>query len=340
MKSTEIERFKPSILISWRTQIDINSPVRIDSPPLPPASIKSNSKFPFADKHLFSHASQFVRNGRPLSLAVAVSLFAVLGCSLFPKTETKTGNIVGRPVLPPIQASADSIQLEVFFLERPAEDHLLNSAIWKEVDQLGALPTETQEILSANGFRVGNVSSNPPPTVQKLLGMVSEIPIDSAESTKPLMGFSRYVPPGIETEIPTGVVHEQSEFEIREKNQVKKVVYDQASCVLRMKASRLQEGWVRIDFQPEIHHGEKKMRRVAADDDWSLRMGQQVDVRVAQRFSLTMNVGERALITCTPDSEESLGNKFFCHDDDGMKKQRVLIVRVVDAGQQPAAMTR
>ena len=82
------------------------------------------------------------------------------------------------------------------------------------------------------------------------------------------------------------------------------------------------------------------MRRVAADDDWSLRMGQQVDVRVAQRFSLTMNVGERALITCTPDSEESLGNKFFCHDDDGMKKQRVLIVRVVDAGQQPAALSR
>ena len=250
-------------------------------------------------------------------------------------------NTVGRPVLPPIQAAPDSIQLEVFFLERPAEDHLLNSAIWKEVDQLGSLPTETQEILSSNGFRVGNVSSNPPPTVQKLLGMVSEIPVDSAESTKPLMGFRRYVPPGIETEIPSGIVHDQVEFQFREKNQIKKVAYEQAGCVLRMKASRLQDGWVRVDFQPEIHHGEKRMRRVAAAGDFSLRMSQQVDVRVAQRFSLTMNVGERALITCTPNSEETLGDKFFCHDDDdGMKKQRVLIVRVVDSGQPSATFTK
>jgi hypothetical protein len=248
-------------------------------------------------------------------------------------------NSVGRPVLPPIQAAPDSIQLELFFLERPAEDYLLNSAIWKEVDQLGALPTETQEILNSNGFRVGNVSSNPPPTVQKLLGMVSEIPMDSAE-TKPLMGFSRYVPPGFETEIPTGIVHDQAEFQIREKSQIKKVVYDQAVCVLRMKASRLQEGWVRVDFQPEIHHGEKRMRRVAANDDFCLRMSQQVDVRIAQRFSLTMNVGERALITCNPNSEETLGEKFFCRDDDGMKKQRVLIVRVVDSGKPSDTFTK
>ncbi len=340
MKSTEIEGFNPSILVSWRTQIDTNAPTRINSPLLPPACLQINSISPFADTHLFSHACQFVRKGRPLSLAVAACLFAILGCSMFPKTETATIHSSGRPVLPPIQASPDSIQLEVFFLERPAEDHLLNSAIWKEVDQLGALPTETQEILGNNGFRIGNVSSNPPPTVQKLLGMVSEIPVDSAESTKPLMGFSRFVPPGVETEIPTGIVNNQSEFQIREKNQIKKVVYDQASCVLRMKASRLQEGWVRIDFQPEIHHGEKKMRRVAADDDFSLKMSQQVDVRVAQRFSLTMNVGERALITSAPDSEGTLGDSFFCHDDDGMKKQRVLIVRVVASGQPSATFAK
>ena len=340
MKFAEIERFNPSILVSWRTQIDTNHPMRIDSPPLPPAYLKSNSIFPFADTHLFSHACQFVRTGRPLTLAVAMCLFAVLGCSLFPTTEKQTLNTVGRPVLPPIQAGPDAIQLEVFFIERPAEDHLLNSAIWKEVDQLGALPAETQEILSSNGFRVGNVSSNPPPTVQKLLGMVSEIPLDSSENSKPLMGFRRYVPPGLETEIPSGIVHDQAEFQIREKNQVKKIVYDQAGCVLRMKASRLQDGWVRVDFQPEIHHGEKRMRRVAANDDFSLRMSQQVDVRVAQRFSLTMNVGERALITCSPNSEETLGDKFFCHDDDGMKKQRVLIVRVVDSGQQSATFTK
>ena len=48
-------------------------------------------------------------------------------------------------MLPPIQAVPDAIQLEVFFIERPQEDPLLSTGIWKDVDQIGAVPvTETR----------------------------------------------------------------------------------------------------------------------------------------------------------------------------------------------------
>lgn len=261
-----------------------------------------------------------------------MSLFAALGCSLFPsKTET-TLHSSSRPVLPPIQAAPETIQLEVFFLERPAEDHLLTTGIWKEVDQLGAVPPETREILRENGFRVGNVSSNPPPTVQKLLGMAAEIPTDVSENAKPIMGRRQFLAPGVETEIATGIVREEYEFHLHEPSNNKTVTYENVRCVLRMKANRLQEGWVRIDFQPEIHHGEQQPRPTAAQEEWVLRMSQKIDVRYAEKFSLKMNVGELAIITATPDNDGTLGSGFFCHEDRGLKKQRVLIVRVVDAG--------
>ena len=39
----------------------------------------------------------------------------------------------------PIQASPDAVQLDVCFLERPAEDPLLVSEVWKEVDDDGGI---------------------------------------------------------------------------------------------------------------------------------------------------------------------------------------------------------
>jgi hypothetical protein len=274
---------------------------------------------------------QFARFQRLPFVAVALSFCALWGCSIFPDATSTT--TLTRPVLPPIQASPDAIQLELFFLERPAEDHVLSTGIWKEIDQIGALPSETREILSDNGFRVGHVSSNLPPTVQRLLGLIAEIPADADESARPLLGRHQFLSPGVETEIPTGVEHEHCEFLLRDGNRSKVLEYDRVSCVLRMKAHRLQDGWVRVDFQPEIHHGDKLMRRMPTEEGWALKGGQNVDVRQAQRFSVTLNVGELALITSTSDDEGTLGDRFFCHEDRGMKRQRVLIVRIVDSGK-------
>jgi len=289
---------------------------------------------------LSSHRSLIARQAQLPCVVTVMSLFAVFGCSFFP---VKTGtplHSTGRPVLPPIQAAPESIQLEIFFLERPAQDHLLTTDLWKEVDQLGGLSTETRDSLTANGLRVGNVSSNPPPAVQKLLGMSAEIPADSSENARPIMGRRQYLASGVETEIPTGIIHERCEFQLREGQTTRRIEYDNVGGVLRMKANRLQEGWVRIDFQPEIHYGEKQMRRAAAEEEWELRLSQQMDIRFAQRFSLKMNVGEMVMITATTEDEGSLGDRFFCHQDRGLKKQRILIIRVVDSGQSAASLAR
>ena len=117
-------------------------------------------------------------------------------------------------------------------------------------------------------------------------------------------------------------------------DQSKRHEYQNARSLFRMKSERLQEGWVRIDFQPEIHHGEHRVRHTPTDEGWAYRSRQNVDAKHAHQFSLTMNVGEVAIITAAPDQPESMGQFFFCRDDNGIPKQRVLIVRVADAGSK------
>ncbi len=285
---------------------------------------------------MLSRVRQFERSRRLPLMVVLLSLAAHLGCSLFaPSTPNSSKSSIStrHPILPPIQASPDAIQLDVFFIERPAEDHLLTTGIWKDIDQIGAMPSETREILTDNGFRIGHVGSNPPLSVQKLLGMFAEFPNDSPEYSKPLLGRHQFLSPGLDTEIPTGIEQDQCDFLIRDGNRSRKLEYEQVSCVLRMKAHRLQEGWVRVDFQPEIHHGDKRLRHTPLEEGWTTRAGQNIDVRHSQKFSVTMNLGELALITATSNDEGTLGDRFFCHEDRGYKKQRVLIVRIVDSGQ-------
>lgn len=271
-------------------------------------------------------------------MAVALAVSTLMGCSVFPASDAVSRAESRRPSLPPIQASREAIQLEVLFIERPADDPLLGSMLWREVDQIAAISAETRDLLRQNGFRVGHVGSSLPPTVQTLLGLVGATATSNSNvgpnGTMPLVGNRKILPPGIDTEVQTGEEHEACQVVIVQGDQSKRHEYQNARSLFRMKSERLQEGWVRIDFQPEIHHGEHRVRHTPTDEGWAYRSRQNVDAKHAHQFSLTMNVGEVAIITAAPDQPESMGQLFFCRDDNGIPKQRVLIVRVADAGSK------
>ena len=265
-------------------------------------------------------------------LAVSLAVSTLMGCSLFPTEDAVSQAESRRPSLPPIRAGQNAIQLEVLFVERPADDPLLGPLLWREIDQIGAIPAETRELLQQNGFRVGHVGSSLPPTVQTLLGIVGREDVGDNADAKPLIGSRKSLPPGMDTEVQTGEERESCRVRIVQGEQAQSHEYQFARSLFRMKSARLQDGWVRIDFQPEIHHGENRVRHTPTDEGWAYRSRQNVDARHAHQFSLTMNVGELAIITAAPDQPGTMGDLFFCRDDNGLKKQRVLIVRVADAG--------
>ncbi len=294
---------------------------------------------------MFLHVDNAAPRGWLPITAVVVGLCAFAGCSLFPGGGPAKSIELNRPSLPPIQTTNDAVQLEVFFVDRPADDPLLGPLLWREVDQIAAIPAETRELLQQNGFQIGHVGSSPPQAVQSLMGLVTDVGSNDNTSGKPMVGLRKRLPPGIETEVQASYPIDKCQIKIAEGQRTKTYDYDQVRCMFRLKSARLRDGWIRIDFQPEIHHGELRVRHTPTEEGleqnlnlgWAFQNRQKVDVRHAQQFSLTMNVGEIAIITAAPDHPESMGEWFFRRNDNGSMKQRLLIVRVADGGKPPGA---
>ena len=69
--------------------------------------------------------------------------------------------------------------------------------------------------------------------------------------------------------------------------------YDNVKSILRLTALRLQDGWARLEFAPEIHHGVERLRPIVTDGRWQPRETQEIDA-LPQHFSLKLHVGEIA----------------------------------------------
>ena len=92
-------------------------------------------------------------------------MLSACGCQLFDKNvfsnsiDSVTQQTSRMPQKGPTR---DAVQLEIVFIERPLEDPLLGHALWKEVDQIGALDPAVRDVLRKNGFKVGVTASDPP----------------------------------------------------------------------------------------------------------------------------------------------------------------------------------
>ena len=105
--------------------------------------------------------------------------------------------------------------------------------------------------------------------------------------------------------------------------------FTNARCLFRVEARRLQEGWVKLHFIPEIQHGAKKLRHTAGDRGWNFTTSQAKYPLYEQQFEMTLNVGEMAMITSQGDETNSLGQKFFTKSDEHEEPmQRLLVVRL------------
>jgi hypothetical protein len=235
--------------------------------------------------------------------------------------------------LPPLTLSRDAIELEIVFVERPVGDPLLGSLLWNEVDQIGALDPEVRNRLRDNGLRVGHVGSTPPQALQTLLGLATEIPGDADRPTpKNLSGRRVALASGTQTIIQTSPHLEECSVKIRDGDAATAEHYSNARGVLRLKAERLQDGWVELEFLPEIHHGSHHLRHTASSDGWKLDSTQLIEPLYRHRFTITANLGEMAVITVGGEDPESLGHCFFrtteTTNSSRLQIQRLLIVRL------------
>ncbi len=263
---------------------------------------------------------------------------ATIGCTLFSPLDLPLQVTAARPVLPPIKAPSDAVQLQIVFIERPADDPLVRQLVWQELDQVGAIPPETRTVLEENGFRVGQSGSHPPPALQKLLGLTGQLVNDTDESHQLMSGRRLGLRSSQNSEIQTldEVLDCSIRYRLGGKEEV--VAYEQ-SRVLKVSPVRVQDGWVRMEFAPEIHHGLARLRHTPTDDGWALRGGQKCDSRFALKFHTMLNNGELAVISGQPEQPETIGHRFFCHEVEGRKMLRLLVLRLADSGRSEAEIS-
>ena len=278
------------------------------------------------------HAPDFRRRFTRLRimLCAVVACFCVPGCNLlnfstlFSSTES-SGN--SELKLPPIVASRDAVQLEILFVDRPANDALLGDSLWKQVDQIAGMSADIRGTLRENGWRVGHASSHPPKALEQLLEMSSGRP-EVIDSERRLVG--RRVALAAGGNLPIDLTELQPELRIRANADGITKSYSNVRCILNVQIDREQDGWVRLNFTPEVHHGQNWLRPVATQLDWTRRRGQLVEPLFDQKFSLSLNVGEMAIITAEGNDKETAGHSFFrsIHESGGL--QRLLVVRVAN----------
>jgi hypothetical protein len=263
----------------------------------------------------------------------AASIAAASGCALFEEGQgllTRTARFGDRNLLPPISAPRDAMKIDIVLVERPLGDRLVGPALWQEIDQVGVLPSETREQLREVGIRVGNAGSSPSPTLERLLDIKSSPIAAATDDAKNLVGRYRVLLPGAEDLITTNHF-EKCTLEIPGRKSVIEKEYLNANGVFRVRVHKVQDGWARLDFQPEIHSGQSMMRTIATKTGLGSTFSQEVDPFLDRCFSVNLHVGEMVVITADGDNPRSLGSRcFYAGNDEDRVMQRVLVVRLAN----------
>ncbi len=258
-----------------------------------------------------------------LAAGVIIVLGMLSGCRLF--------NLDDRTEEPPLElprmvAPRDSVQLDVLFIDRPQNDALLTDTLWREIDQIAGRPAAERRQLKRHGWRVGHASSQPPRALEELLKLSSEQ--EFHDPSQRLIG--RRIALATGTDFPIDVTETLTELRIRVSDTADVRSYSDAKCVLRTRLERQQDGWVKLHFLPELHHGKAWLRPVATSQDWTRRRQQNIEPLYDQQFSLSLNLGEMAVITAESSGAETTGSAFFRSLDETGRLQRMIVVRVAD----------
>lgn len=267
------------------------------------------------------------RSSRSVLFVVCLLAGTAGGCAVLSDQATVTD---AKTPLKRISPSADAIVLDVMFVERPIGDPVLGSLLWSQLDQVSTLPAATVANMERNGFKFGVAATDPPRALQAALGMTGEmVPRDESQA----YGFNghKYARrSGEEISIDAWSGYARCEIDVNQSGKTQTKTYDNVRCAFRVRVERMQDGWAKLVFTPEVHHGEMQLRRVVDKQSFTTTSSQLVDPQFDQRFEVDLNLGEMVVLGADGDDRRSLGSHFFRGGATDNKLQRLLIVRLAD----------
>lgn len=277
--------------------------------------------------------SKTTRRMTPLWLVCAVVCLwpgcSLLNISQFMVGEEADGKNPETALLKKMPVPPEVIVLEVVLIERLHHDPLMGETLWDELDEIASVDYETRKILKQNGLRVGRSGANPPKALQTLLGGSPEIGTHDSEENR-LSGQCVMVPSGGDSQVTVSEVRMLRNVLVVGEDEDETETLENARCVFRIRPHRLQDGWARVEFTPELHHGEFTNRRTVTDEGWQWDTSQKIEKLYRQQFAVDLNVGEMVIITATDGPEFDLGENFFRGAGESKHLQRLLVVRLAE----------
>ncbi len=208
------------------------------------------------------------------------------------------------------------------------EIRLLGKTLWNDIDQVAGFESSELDAVKQLGFLIGNAGANPCPALERMLRDSAD-PLDDADAKnclrlkKQTFCLRSSESSSIET---NAEQHCTLDFPLFTGPREKK--YDNFKSILRLTAVRLQDGWAKLEFAPEIHHGMDRVRPMVVNGGWQAKESQEVDT-LPQRFSLKLHVGEMAVMTAASADPRSFGHHAFIREDaEKGPVQRLLVVRL------------
>jgi len=288
------------------------------------------------------------RQFQRLVCAITVCMGFVTGCSFWnPNQETgptETWSDVfgtqGPEVVDANRSSLSTVVLQVAHLEQPLTDISMIDLLWKEVDQIGALDSQTRQKLSENGFRVGITGPNMPRTLENLLQVDAAWREERSDGQQGSTLQAVTMFPGEPTHLHTGQAYAECEINVPTVSGAETIKFENATCQFQIEADQLQEGWVKLHFIPEIHHDAQSLRRVATDEGWKFSNTQKVLPVYDQKFTLTLNRGEVAILSATENKPGTLGHAMFIGDGKNDQIQKVIVIRLAEIQKARRKLSR
>jgi hypothetical protein len=259
-------------------------------------------------------------------------LLSTAGCAwLAPPAHNETGQI-----LQPTQMAPGSVALEVFSIRLPAGDPQAIGHIWEEVDEQ-SLPVEVRRKLEKNGFRVGVLAGQIPPSLSKLLelkgkpsagGEVQQVKISDLVTPARVSSQHMQTRAGQRYEVAASGVLEKMPVLVTEAGEIHGLTYEQAQGIFAVHVSPQPDGRVELELVPEIHHGQTRQHWVGDQSIFRLETGRPKRAFEELKLSAVLGPGGILILGSQTNRQGSLGHYFFLENngrDDRLDEKLILI---------------
>lgn len=245
---------------------------------------------------------------------VVIALLCLTGC-LSPVGATRGMMERLRAVSGP--QGPDVLVMDIAVIEQSPGDPFLDQELWASIDEQ-AVAMERKAVLDDNGYRVGVVGGLLPGKLQALLFSDRSCPDPHRVTTRS----------GNAKNIPIGLVVAECHYELKLNGEPKPVNLNSAQCGLLITPFKTPDGRIRIQFVPQVQHGQRALTvQPAEGDGWSLVGQRPTEKYAGMQFEVSMSPQEYVLVGTRNERENTLGHATFVGTAHDKPIQRLLVIR-------------